>query len=170
MKFLYLLVFVSSLSGLRGQSQNISENPASGDKFIQLSETGVDSAISLGLQFLGTPYRYGGNSPTSGFDCSGFIHYVFKHLDITLPRSSRGYASIGEKIAREEIQPGDVLLFKGRNHQSSIIGHVALVVEVKDNLITMLHASTSRGVVLETMEAIDYYMRRFLMARRIFQD
>jgi len=165
-----ILIFLLLSSGfhLFGQSITGAAPETNDSKYIQLSETGVDSAIHLGLQFLGTPYRYGGNSPVSGFDCSGFIHYVFKHLEITLPRSSRGYASIGESIPKEEVQPGDVLLFKGRNSQSSLIGHVALVVDVKENIITMLHASTSRGVVLETMETLDYYMRRFLMARRIF--
>jgi cell wall-associated NlpC family hydrolase len=125
-----------------------------------------DSILDFGKRFLGTPYRYGGSTP-GGFDCSGFVSYVFSHYQIALPRSSRSYLSVGTSVATNELQPGDILLFKGRNLSSSTIGHVSVVVEVTEKEIFMLHSSTSRGVLIEDYKKFAYYTKRYLGARRV---
>ncbi|MDR7210632.1 NlpC/P60 family protein [Flavobacterium piscis] len=62
------------------------------------TETDRDSIINYAQQYLGTPYLYAGNDPYKGFDCSGFVSYVFHHFDINLPRSSSGYKNIRSDI------------------------------------------------------------------------
>lgn len=126
----------------------------------------VNEMINYAKRYLGTPYRYSGNTPL-GFDCSGFINYVMGHFGFNLPRSSYGIAELGQTIKLADVQPGDLLFFKGRNVNSTTVGHVAMVVEVGPNEIKMIHASTSKGVIIENFKASQYYVPRFLKAKRL---
>jgi cell wall-associated NlpC family hydrolase len=126
----------------------------------------TDSVISVLKQSLGLPYKYGGNSPQTGFDCSHFVAYGFGKLGVSLPGSSAGMASVGEEICLEQVQKGDILLFKGRSTSNPRVGHVALVIEASPGSIKMIH-SCSRGVVIDEYYNMKYYTARFLQARRI---
>lgn len=126
----------------------------------------IDEMISFAKTFLGTPYRYSGTAPT-GFDCSGFIGYVMGNFGFSIPRSSYSIAELGKTIKLADVQPGDLLFFKGRNINSSTVGHVAMVIEVSATEIKMIHASTSRGVIIENFKASKYYVPRFLKAKRM---
>ena len=129
----------------------------------------IDSLIGFSKKFIGTPYRYGGRSP-KGFDCSGFVGYVFKQFGVTLPPSSRTQALIGEKVARDSIQKGDLVFFKGRSSKSNSIGHVALVVAVSDtNDIQFIH-STRHGLRLDWLSEEPYYKKRFMASRRLVSE
>ena len=88
----------------------------------------VDKIINYAKNFLGTPYRSAGMTP-SGFDCSGFIYYVMGNFGLTLTHSSYGMAEFGKTVKLADIRPGDLLFFKGSSTKSSRIGHVAMVVE-----------------------------------------
>lgn len=135
-------------------------------KLALIQSAHVDSIISFSKKFIGTPYRYGGRTP-KGFDCSGFVGYVFKHFGIELPPSSRSQALIGEKIPRDSIQRGDLVFFKGRSSKSNNIGHVALVVAVSDtNDIQFIH-STRHGLRLDWLSQEPYYKKRFMASRRL---
>jgi len=126
----------------------------------------IDGILSLAKTFLGTPYRYAGSTP-SGFDCSGFINYIMKQFGISLPRTSYNIAELGKTIRITEVQPGDLLFFKGRNINSTRVGHIALVIEVNDSEIKMIHASSSRGVVIDNFKSSKYYIPRFIKAKRL---
>lgn len=126
----------------------------------------IDDMISFAKTFLGTPYRYSGSSP-SGFDCSGFINYVMGGFGFSLPRSSYAIAELGKTVKLSEVQPGDLLFFKGRNVNSTTVGHVAMVVEANEHEIKMIHSSTSRGVIIENFKNSKYYIPRFLKAKRM---
>lgn len=126
----------------------------------------IDAMIKYAKSFLGTPYKYSGTTP-SGFDCSGFINYVMGDFGFELTRTSYGLAELGETVRLSDIQPGDLLFFKGRNVNSSSVGHVAMVVEVIGSQIKMIHSSTSRGVVVENFNASSYYVPRFIKAKRL---
>lgn len=128
----------------------------------------IDSVICYGKTFIGLRYKYGGSS-AKGFDCSGFIKYIFHKYGLVLPHDSRAYANFGEKIDSVDVQKikkGDIMLFKGSNLKSKRIGHVSLVIDVKDNEILMLH-SCRRGVVIDNYFDSDYYLKRFAGIRRI---
>jgi len=74
----------------------------------------LDQVVSVGLQYQGVPYRYGGADP-SGFDCSGFVSYVYAQFGIALPHSVSGTAAAGTPIAREAALPGDIVIIPGHN-------------------------------------------------------
>ena len=126
----------------------------------------TDSVIAICKQSLGLPYKYGGNSPVTGFDCSHFVAYGFGKLGINLGGSSAAMATAGEEIPLEQVQPGDILLFTGRNASTGRVGHVSLVIEVAPGVIKMIH-SCNRGVVIDNYYDMKYYTARFLQARRI---
>ena len=69
--------------------------------------------VSYAKQFIGTKYKYGGTSPSTGFDCSGFTQYVFKHFGISLPRTSGSQAGVGTAVSRANLQPGDLVIYSG---------------------------------------------------------
>lgn len=131
-----------------------------------LSETLWINTVFDSLEtHLGTPYKYGGVTP-SGFDCSGLFYAVFKDFGVKLSRSSRGLAHHGVEVELENLQPGDLLFFKGRNINSKTIGHVAMVIELTDGSFKMIH-SCSRGVIIDEYSEISYYRKRFVTARRL---
>ncbi len=126
----------------------------------------IDDAIALGKKFLGKPYRYRGPSSWP-MDCSGYVRYIFSCFDIHMSGSSSDLAQITEKV--KSPRPGDLLFFKGRNRKSNRVGHVALVIEVEGESITMMHSTNSRGVIIEKLETSPYFSSRFLFAGRIPQ-
>jgi LysM repeat protein len=73
---------------------------------------------------IGNPYRYGGNSPETGFDCSGFVSWVYKQYGVTLPRSSRDMLAVGVPIEKEDLRPGDLVFFNyGYSHVGIYTGN-----------------------------------------------
>ena len=125
----------------------------------------VDQIISFAKKFLGTPYRYAGTTP-SGFDCSGFISYVFGNFGFNLIHSSYGMAELGETVKLADIQPGDLLFFKGSNINSTQVGHVAMVTEVRPDAILFIHSATG-GVMINNFKTSKYYISRFIKAKRL---
>ncbi|MDR2386397.1 MAG: C40 family peptidase [Deltaproteobacteria bacterium] len=82
-----------------------------------LNQQRVNQILRTAFSQIGNPYRYGGNSPETGFDCSGFVSWVYKQYGILLPRSSRDMLAVGEPIPREELRPGDLVFFNyGYSH------------------------------------------------------
>lgn len=126
----------------------------------------VEEIIQFAKKFLGTPYHYAGSTP-SGFDCSGFIYYVMGNFGMRLSRSSPGLAEFGKTVKLSELQPGDLMFFKGRSTRTAGVGHVAMVVEVKDGVIKFIHSSTSRGVIIDTFNNSGYYVPRYLKSKRL---
>lgn len=126
----------------------------------------VDQVITYAKKFLGTPYRYAGSTP-SGFDCSGFISYIFGNFGFQLGHSSYGMAEFGKTVKLSDIRPGDLMFFKGSSTKSSRIGHVAMVVEVTPEAIKFIHSSTSRGVVIDNFKTSKYYIPRYITTKRL---
>ena len=76
------------------------------------STTG-DSVVAYAKQFIGVKYKYGGTSPSAGFDCSGFTSYVYKHFGISLPRTSGGQSGAGKAVSRANMKAGDLAIYNG---------------------------------------------------------
>jgi cell wall-associated NlpC family hydrolase len=125
----------------------------------------VDAIINYAKRFLGVPYRYGGTTP-SGFDCSGFINYIFGNFGFDLVRTSYGLAELGTTVKLSEIRPGDLMFFKGSNVNSTSVGHVALVVEVTPTAIKFIH-SANTGVRIDNFNTSQYYIQRYLKTKRL---
>ena len=113
-----------------------------------------------GLQFLGTPYVYGGNGP-SCFDCSGFTSYVYRHFGYTLNRTASGQLSNGVSVSKSELQPGDLVFFKDGG--SKPVSHVGIYIGGGQ----FIHASTSTYEVRINDLTSGYYNNVYVYARRI---
>ncbi|MDO5654914.1 MAG: C40 family peptidase [Flavobacteriaceae bacterium] len=111
--------------------------------------------------YLGTKYKYGGID-RRGMDCSGLVFRSFQKVNIDLPRSSREQASKGMNVNLRNIKPGDLLFF---NTSGSSISHVGIVDKVKNGEIFFIHSSTSKGVIVSSLEET-YWNRRFVKAVR----
>jgi murein DD-endopeptidase / murein LD-carboxypeptidase len=135
-------------------------------KVLAKREFVIDSVITFGKKFLGLRYKSGGSTP-SGFDCSGYVSYIFKKFGYTLPHSSSAMSTIGEKIDIKKAKPGDLICFKGRSTKSNRVGHVALIIHADSGQITMIHSCCQRGVYIEKYNNSPYYTRRFVMCRRV---
>lgn len=132
-----------------------------------VSAQAVDSVMHA-VNLVGTPYRRRGNSPEQGFDCSGFIRYVFSAAHrVDLPRSARDMFALGQdraaEIKRDAIETGDLLFFRiGRLGKQ--IDHVGLYLGEQ----RFVHAPATGGEVrIDTLE-LPYWQRHFAGARRIF--
>ena len=120
------------------------------------SSKGAD-VLAYAMQFVGYPYVYGGSS-TSGFDCSGFTQYVYKHFGVTLNRTAAAQSSNGTAVSRSNLQPGDLVMF------GSPINHVGIYAGGG----RIVHAANpSRGVTTDTINS-GYYNTNYVCARRIF--
>jgi cell wall-associated NlpC family hydrolase len=142
------------------------KNSTSRDTIIYKNSQQVDNLINYAKKFLGTPYRSAGTTP-SGFDCSGFISYIFGNFGFDLVHSSYGMAEYGTTVKLADIRPGDLMFFKGRSTSSSRVGHVAMVVDVKPDGIYFIHSSTSQGVIINNFKTSKYYIPRYITTKRL---
>ena len=125
----------------------------------------ADKVIWSAVSYKGTPYKYAGITK-KGMDCSGLIYTSFKERDIILPRSSSLQYKEGRKISLREARRGDLLFFKTTNKTKSKVNHVGLVTSVTNGEIKFIHASSSRGVVVNSMSE-SYYKKAFIEAKRV---
>ena len=139
-----------------------------GDAAGAASSASTARVIPTAEQYLGTPYRYGGTSPITGFDCSGFVQYVFARNSVKLPRTSRQQAKVGKAMPRRfaSLAPGDLVMFAERGEP---ISHVAIYAG-HDRII---HASSSGGAVryddLGTRRG-KWFVDHMVGARRVTSD
>lgn len=123
----------------------------------------IKSIVSYAKTFGGTRYKFGGTT-RKGMDCSGLVYTSFKKENIILPRTSKTMATQGKAISLKKVNVGDLLFFK-TNKRKNVISHVGLVVETK-GVIKFIHASTSRGVIISSLDE-KYWNKCFAGARRV---
>ncbi len=122
--------------------------------------TQANDVLFRAIGLVGTPYRYGGNTPAGGFDCSGLVGYVFREAaGLSLPRTSQGIADVkAPKVERKRLTPGDLVFFGKRrvNHIGIYVGEGRFV-----------HAPSSGGTV--RMDRLDghYWKDHYLYAKRV---
>lgn len=144
------LVGASTYSALLGKSM-----PVVTHSMNAMSRTVVSDAMS----YMGVPYVFGGNTPSSGFDCSGYVRYVFANAGIYLPRTADVQYNCGYAVSSSELAPGDLVFFEtycpGPSHVGIYVGDGNFV-----------HASSSRGVTVSSLSS-SYYSAHYLGARRV---
>jgi cell wall-associated NlpC family hydrolase len=126
----------------------------------------AQNIIDYSRQFIGKPYSRGSKGPNA-FDCSGFTSFIFKNFGYTLSAGCRTQVKEGKKVDKKELKTGDLIFFKGRNIQSSGVGHVGIVIS-KDEAgdVTFIHASR-RGVRIDQLSASVYYNPRYVTGLRV---
>ncbi|MFZ4633207.1 MAG: C40 family peptidase [Saprospiraceae bacterium] len=125
-----------------------------------------EALAGWGENYLGIRYRHAGRSPETGFDCSGFTHFVFKEFGLTLSPSSATQSKQGVHIPLNEVAPGDLLFFGS----STRIQHVALIVKRTEEGIFCVHATCSRGIMVENVSTSSYWAPRILYARDVISS
>lgn len=120
----------------------------------------VDYANTL----IGIKYASGGNSPDEGFDCSGFVGYVFKHFSIDLPRVSTDIAKSGTAIKKADLQPGDIVAFD-TNGGKNKVNHVGIYIGNGQ----FIHAATSYGKVRVSDLSEEYYKNNYMGACQVIK-
>jgi len=116
---------------------------------------GHSAAAQIALRYLGVPYVWGGSSP-SGFDCSGFVAYVYGQVGVSLPHYSGAQYSYGLPVSRGDLQPGDLVFFDG-------LGHVGIYVGGGE----FIHAPQTGDVVKISSLGEGWYAQTYDGARRI---
>ena len=129
-----------------------------------------DSVMQFAQTLLGTPYREASSDPLYGFDCSGFVSYVFKNFDFNVPRSSTEYYNAGERISLEDAKPGDVILFTGtKTHHPHSIGHMGIICCNDDGEIKFIHSTSGKEHAVTITDFNDTYKRRFVQIVRLLK-
>jgi cell wall-associated NlpC family hydrolase len=116
---------------------------------------------STALDLIGIRYKWGGNTPETGLDCSGLVRYVFQHVTgVTLPRTAKDISRLGTEVAVTDLQPGDLVFFNTRRFAFSHVG-----IYLGDN--QFIHAPRrGREVEVATLDS-GFWKRRFDGARRM---
>jgi cell wall-associated NlpC family hydrolase len=110
--------------------------------------------VGIAMQYLGVPYRWGGASP-SGFDCSGFVMYVYAQVGVSLPHSSYAQYGMGSPVSRDQLQPGDLVFFDGLGHVGIYVGGGSFI-----------HAPHT-GDVVKISSMTGWYASTYVGARRL---
>jgi cell wall-associated NlpC family hydrolase len=170
-KLLALFVVIGSLQAPAVLAQSATEPEASNritSVASQLANTvttsvvdGTESLINNAMQLIGVRYRWGGNTPQSGLDCSGFVRYVFNDtFGFLLPRKSAQMSQVGLEIRKDELRPGDLVFFNTMRHAFSHVG-----IYVGDN--KFIHApSKGKSIRVDDMTKA-YWEKRYNGARRM---
>jgi probable lipoprotein NlpC len=125
----------------------------------------ITLATSHAKSFLGTPYRYGGNS-RNGIDCSSLIQQSYAKIGIKLPRTAQEQAKVGNKKGKSSVRPGDIVYFEFKQKREKW-WHTGMVTYAEKGTIKFVHASSSRGVVEDTYN--DYYKKNTKYFRRVIK-
>ena len=133
-----------------------SEAPASPPPAPPADASAGAKVVSIAMQYVGVPYRWGGASPSSGFDCSGLTMYVFAQIGVSLPHYAAAQYGMGVAVAKEELQPGDLVFFRDLGHMGMYIGGG-----------NFIHAPRTGDVVKISSLSESYYAENWVGARRV---
>lgn len=123
-----------------------------------------ENVADIARQHLGVRYRSGGASPASGFDCSGFVYWVFSRYGVSVPRDSVRQSRAGQEIAKGDLLPGDIIIFRIANTPNG--RHSAIY--LGDGRFIHSPSAGSR-VRIERLDA-DYWKRHYMTARRVLEE
>ncbi len=161
---LLLALMSASCAAVEPAPESISAQTETSTINVEADERWPDRAREVlvnALSLTGIRYKYGGNSPETGFDCSGFVRYVYQQAsNLTLPHGARAISQLGKTIPKNELQPGDLVFF---NTLKSTFSHVGIYL---GNNRFIHSPSSGGGVRVEDMQA-NYWAKRFNGAQRI---
>ncbi|CAH2806598.1 MAG: Cell wall-associated hydrolases (invasion-associated proteins) [uncultured Caballeronia sp.] len=143
-------------------SGNVTSNPSSGTRsFLSGMASKAGDVVVGALNMIGVRYRWGGNTPDSGLDCSGFVRYVFQDtLGMTLPRRAEEMSRVGEKVRVSELKPGDLVFFNTMRRSFSHVG-----IYIGDN--KFVHSPSMGSTIRVDDMDNSYWEKRYTGARRV---
>ncbi len=138
---------------------------------IETGKTTPEELVNYACSLAGTPYKYGSSDPKQGFDCSGFVTYVFNHFDIMVPRTSLDFTPVQKSIPLAKAKLGDLVLFTRNDSTKRLAGHMGIISSLPGEPLRFMHATSGREKeVVETDFHTAYYEARFLRVIRIFSQ
>lgn len=160
---LLLTLFLYSCGGSKNSTTYSSSKKKTFKKNETIANRKIKSIVDYAKTFRGTKYKYGGTTK-KGMDCSGLVYTSFKKEEVVLPRTSRAMSTQGKTVSVKHTEIGDLVFFK-TNKNRNVVNHVGLVVETNKG-IKFIHASTSRGVIISSLNE-KYWNNCFVGIRRI---
>jgi cell wall-associated NlpC family hydrolase len=136
--------------------------------FIETKNITPQQITDYAKTLIGIPYKYASTDPSKGFDCSGFITYVFNHFNIDVPRSSVDFTHVYHEVPLANAKPSDLVLFTGTDSTEKTVGHMGIIVSNINDSIAFIHSTSGKanGVTITPLNT--YYMSRFVKVVRVF--
>ncbi len=144
----------------------LKEDPA--PRIINTRNLHPDIVVKFAESLQGIPYNYGSAVKEKGFDCSGFIYYVFNNYKIMVPRVSRDFTNAGMPVSTLESKRGDIILFTGSNPSGGVVGHMGLLTKNDQGLLKFIHVASGKGGGVTISSMNSYFMPRFVKVIRVF--
>lgn len=129
-----------------------------------------DSLVDFAETLIGVPYKYASTDPEIGFDCSGFVTYVFNHFEIEVPRSSKDFENTGTEISRDNSKRGDLILFTGTDSTERVIGHMGIITSNDNGHLKFIHSTSGKAYGVTITDFNKYYQGRFVKTIRVFPE
>ncbi len=123
------------------------------------------SVVASAEKFIGLKYKWGGKTPKSGFDCSGFTSYVMQENGVNVQGASQHQSKLGKKISKSKVAPGDLIFFGS----GSKVSHVAIVKANTGKSLEVIHATSGSGVRIDDINGSDYWNKRYLYAKQVIR-
>jgi cell wall-associated NlpC family hydrolase len=137
-------------------------------RVIDTKHVSAGDIVKFSETLIGTRYKYGSAVKEQGFDCSGFITYVFNHFNIKVPRSSVEFTNAGTMVDPGESRKGDLILFTGTDTTNWVVGHMGIITQNDNGRIKFIHSASgnNRGVMISELST--YFVIRFVKVIRVF--
>lgn len=170
---LLLLFFLSIFIVSCGSSKKVSSSKRTKRTTVKTTKTRkntkrtfnkANAIVETAMAYQGTRYKYGGTN-RKGMDCSGLTYTAFNAHSVSLPRVSYQQATKGKRIKLSSVAKGDLLFFQ-TNKNRKRINHVGLVISNNKGVIKFIHATTSKGVLISTLNE-RYWKNAYTEARRV---
>ena len=161
--FSAILLMSSAYAYAEADTDNLraGDNESTVENASQATPKKTQDVLMYALSLTGTPYKYGGNTSDTGFDCSGFVRYVYGQVaGLNLPRNALSISQVGTQIAKTELKPGDLVFFNTLRRAFSHVG-----IYLGDNRFIHASSSTSGDVMVSDLNE-KYWSKRFNGARR----
>jgi cell wall-associated NlpC family hydrolase len=135
---------------------------------IDTKQTDPVALVAFAETLTGVPYKYGSIKKSEGFDCSGFLWYVFNHFNVKVPRTSVSYTNAGREVSIAESKSGDLILFTGYDAKSGVVGHIGIVTKNIKKDFRFIHAASGKGGAVMVSSLNSYFIPRFVKVIRVF--
>jgi cell wall-associated NlpC family hydrolase len=162
-------VVIGSASGLRRDT--LPPPPPDSAGFVTRVVTGSTTPaqlIAFAQSLQGIPYLYASTDPARGFDCSGYITYVFNHFNIAVPRRSVDFTYVNRQIPIAQAKTGDLVLFTGLDSTLRVPGHMGILKVSAGKTLTFLHSTSGKAQGVTETPFNSYYNGRYLKTIRVF--